>query len=785
MSTMRIPACRFQRVAIALLWLVGVALCLPVAADWEPVEVPIMTRWGKTVTPENAWREYPRPQMKRAKWLNLNGLWDYAVTGIDAAYLGALDGKILVPYCIEAPLSGVGRNVSPDEAIWYTRSFNVPGSWKGQDVLLNFEAVDWEAKVWVNGTEVGFHRGGYAPFSFDITGALKESGTQELTVRVWDPGPSNFQALGKQNNRTDYYEASSGIWQTVWLEPVAETHITSLKVTSHAIQGQAVIEVEHSGTDSALEIRVEVPGATESRVTASQAILEFADPRPWSPRDPHLYPLTVKLMRNSEIVDTVESYFGLRTIERKRIGQYAQILLNGEPIFQHGPLDQNYWPESVLTPPSDTAARWEVAYLKDIGCNMVRMHMKQNLRRWYYHCDQLGLLVWQDFVSPQKPWEISTQESRQWVEEQRRMMDTLHNHPSIVMWIVFNEMRGQHDSERITHWAMDYDPSRLVSVASGWTDVPGVGDIRDIHDYTIHTSVPVAGSEPDRAIVLGEYGGFNSVVVDHNWYDMGKPNSEREITPIKGKKGHMWPSEPLDEDWTQDFKRPTYTPGGPLEEHLSAAVDDLSLLTAHGLCGAVYTQLTDMKHEQNGWLSFDREVSKVPKDALRRMHLRLHEPPPTVRPIAMSEPWRYTTTLAPGDAWTLPEYDDRTWDVGDGPFGDEPNYRIGTPWKAPSLLLRKKFNLDAIPDNAALAIYFAGQSGGETDICRVYLNGSLITDSQARHKRSEHRVTAMRLRPEAIALLLQGENVLAAEVTLPKVSPRLFDLILQEIVATE
>jgi hypothetical protein len=531
---------------------------------------------------------------------------------------------------------------------------------------------------------------------------------------------------------------------------------------------------------------VESPGGNAESISASKAILRMENPRLWSPQDPYLYPLTVKLTKNGQVVDTVESYFGMRKIERRRIGNVQRILLNGNPVFQFGPLDQDYWPESGLTPPSDDAARWEIEYLKEIGCNMVRLHVKQNPRRWYYHCDQVGLLVWQDFISAQKQNKSpSLQESRQWLLEQQRMMDTLYNHPSIVQWTVFNESWGQHDAERIARWTLNYDATRLISLASGWNDVSGLADIRDIHDYTLHPSIPIAGSEPDRAVVLGEYGGLNSVMPGHNWYGMGAPGSKREITPMPERGGGMWPNLPVDDDWIRDLKRPTYTPGNPLSKHLAAIVDDLRLLTAHGLCAAVYTQLTDMKHEQNGWLSFDREVGKVSRDELKRAHLQLYEPAPRLRPITDASPWRFTTQRPDGDRWLMLSFDDTEWNSGAGPFGNSPSHKASTRWEAPNLFLRKTFLLHALPGAAALEIYLFGQTARETDDCRVYLNGILINDSQTRHIQPELRVTTIKLRSEAKALLKKGNNLLAIEVNLPAINPRLFDARLVEVNYTE
>jgi len=781
--------CKSALIAATALTTAGMVF-LSGAEDWRPAESPILTRWARQVTPENVWQEYPRPQMVRPGWQNLNGLWDYAVAGTKAPRPESFEGRILVPFPIEAPLSGVGRQMKPDEVIWYRRSFAVADAGKGRRTLLHFEAADWETTAWVNGRKVGEHRGGYDPFTFDITEALQPGSEQELLVRVWDPQTSYFKSLGKQFNTANTYERTSGIWQTVWLESVPETSIERLAFVPDIQAGRLLVTVRLRGTTKSCRVKLqaldgdrvvgEATGAPGAKIA-----LPVPSPKLWSPDEPFLYGLKAALVREGETIDVVESYFGMREISLGGAGGGKRILLNGKPIFQMGPLDQNYWPGGALTPPSDEAMRFEVDYLKRIGCNMVRLHIKRNPRRWYYHCDQAGLLVWQDFVSAIKPEKNPPREqSEQWLREQRRMMDALQTHPSIVMWIVFNESWGQHDTGRITRWVKAYDPTRLVSPASGWNDVPGLGDVRDVHDYTLHPSVPVPRSNPLRAVVLGECGGFNSVVAGHNWY--GETPKQPVSGEIRGSGGGMRAGLLMDFIWTRDYKRPTYSHGASFGEHYGALVDDLNLLRAHGLSGAVYTQMTDMKIEQNGYLSMDREVSKADPDALHRAHQRLYGPVPRLSPllpVSLTKPqtWRYALE-EPAPGWMAPEYDDSGWKAGPGPFGKLAGQAAGTTWEGERLFLRKRFHVDRLPEKASLVIYFYGESNREVGNARVYLNGKLIHDNQTRQRKPELRVSEILLRPEMVRLLRQGENMLAVAVRVnPGTGARLFDIGLQRV----
>ncbi len=764
--------------------------------DWKQKDAPIQTRWAKELTVENAWTEYPRPQLVRDQWTNLNGLWEYAVTsrGIATAPQD-FDGKILVPFSIESPLSGVGREVNQDEVIWYRRNFNAGNANKKARTILHFEAADWQTTVWINGKKIGNHQGGYAPFSFDITDALDSQGEDVLLVKLWDPQTRMFKSLGKQNFTPENYQRCSGIWQTVWMENVDPQSIARLKIHGSA-DGWLEVNADllkQSSSDIELSYEVLDQGEkiVEAKSTGEHSVrINVPDAKLWSPESPFLYDLRVTVRSEGKVTDRVASYFGMRTVALGPSNNGTQILLNAKPIFQIGPLDQNYWPGGGLTPPSDEAMKWECKYLKDIGCNMVRLNVKQNPRRWYTHCDQLGLLVWQDFVSAQtmrqnnKRRAIKPFESKIWMAEQAELMDTLYNHPSIIMWIVFNESWGQHNSASMTKWVMGRDPTRLVNVASGWFDLPGLGHIRDVHDFTFHPSIPVLGSEMKRASILGECGGFASAVPPHNW--TGRNNQVGEsANPLRGG---VAPGIPRDNNVAHDIFRPTFTHGKSLEKQYEAFVEDLCLLKSHGLTAAVYAQLTDMKLEENGWLTFDREVSKMDVSRLSELHARLHGPVKLRQPIIKRmDRWEFALlkpkqSTAPNQLLRFsnePDFSDAEWEEGRAPFGNSRAYRYATPWDGKKrLVLRHSFNLDQVPKAAAMQFYTYlkgtplpdGSIKKEWQHARVYLNGKFVLDESTSLIDPEQRVAEINLRPEILQQLKTGENTIVLEV-IPALDP--------------
>ena len=455
--------------------------------------------------------------MVRKDWKNLNGLWDYAIRSKDQVRPESFDGQILVPYPVESALSGVKKTVTPNDKLWYRLSFEVPGNWPKGKLLLHFGAVDFQAEVWVNGTKLGDHAGGYDPFSFDITNAVKSSGPQELIVAVTDPTDRSTQPRGKQVLKPGgiMYTAVTGIWQTVWLEPVPSAYIRGLTITPDIDNNKLTVVVDAQGDTSGLSFSADAKAfgfSATATSTQNTLTLTVNNPKLWSPDSPFLYDLTVRLLQNGKPVDSVQSYFGMRKIALGKDDQGIQrLMLNNKPLFQYGPLDQGWWPDGLYTAPTDAALKYDLEVLKKIGCNMLRKHVKVEPDRLYYWCDKLGLLVWQDMPSGDRgisgndpDIQRSPESAKQYELELIRMIDAFRNHPSIIMWVPFNEGWGQFDTPRIVKLIKDYDPSRLVNNASGWTDRK-VGDVIDMHNY------PGPGCpaiEDNRAAVLGEFGGL-------------------------------------------------------------------------------------------------------------------------------------------------------------------------------------------------------------------------------------------------------------------------------------
>ena len=490
-----------------MLYMILIAVCLSLltiqskeasAQSWKPVDDQIMTRWTQDVSPENVLPEYPRPMMVREQWLNLNGLWDYAVTNRDVEKPDVFDGRILVPFPIESALSGVKKAVTPNECLWYHRTFDVPKDWEGRRLLLHFDAVDWKATVWVNDIEVGTHKGGYDPFTFDITHALEESGLQQIVVSVWDPTDEGYQSNGKQvlNPRGFWYTAVTGMWQTVWIEPVNKDsgYIESLEMTPDIDSQTLHVTVNPGGKKLNRKVQLKAKDSdlviAEATGNAGEKIeLKINNTKLWSPVSPFLYELEVSLVHDGKEVDRVESYFGMREISmiRDEMGT-LRLGLNNEILFQYGPLDQGWWPDGLYRAPTDEALRYDIEMTKKLGFNMLRKHIKVEPQRFYYWCDVLGVLVWQDMVSGDVTGEWGTdrtpESAGQFEVELKNMLEAFHNHPSIVMWVLFNEGWGQFDVRRLTAMTKAKDPSRLVINASGFVDC-GVGDIHDVHAYSV------------------------------------------------------------------------------------------------------------------------------------------------------------------------------------------------------------------------------------------------------------------------------------------------------------
>lgn len=693
--------------------------------SWHAAPGPLMTRWAAEVGPTNALPDYPRPQLVRPDWLNLNGLWNYAITPIDVSNITNYEGDILVPFPVESALSGVMRTLDEKSTLWYHREFAVPKTWRGQRIRLHFDAVDWHARVLINDHEIGQHRGGYDAFSFDITDQLKWNGKEQISVAVSDPTEGD-QPRGKQSRKPEgiFYTASSGIWQTVWIEPVPQVCIDSLQMTPNVAAGALRLSVAANNLSSSLRIEaVALANGTEAgRVTGpanSELLLPIHSPHLWSPDDPFLYDLRVTLSDGQRQLDSVTSYFGMRKIGlRKDSGGVTRIALNDKFIFEIGALDQGFWPDGLYTAPTDEALRYDIQFLKRAGFNLVRKHVKVEPDRWYYWCDKLGLLVWQDMPSGNN---TTPQGRTQFEVELQRMIEGRRNHPSIIMWVLFNEGWGQYDTERLAGWIKSLDSSRLVDNASGWTD-KRVGSVIDMHSYPGPEAPP---RESDRAAVLGEFGGLGLGLPGHTW------------------STNFWGYLRMPNTATLDER------GSKLFERLRILRD------AYGLSGAVYTQTADVETECNGLLTYDRAIAKI-DPAVLQAAIRSSNGKQfwAAVPNALQGriTWKYTTSKPDVD-WTQPGFDDSKWSEGTAGFGTQgtPGTFVNTTWNTSDIWLRRTFSINkADLTGARIQIH-------HDEDAEVYFNGVLAASE------SGFVTSYEEIQPNAKAMdaLHDGTNVMA------------------------
>ena len=612
-----------KSITLILSLLIGLSVS---AQEWAPVGENIKSEWASKIDPNNPLPEYPRPQMVRGEWMNLNGLWNYAITDANAVAFQS-EGKILVPYALESALSGVGRRLEKNQALWYEREFTIPKKWAGKDILLNFGAVDWSAEVYVNNRQVGEHKGGYDPFSFNITPYLNKSGKQVVKVKVMDASDNSYQPRGKQCiiNTGIWYTPVSGIWQTVWLEPVDMSHIENYYAVSDIDNGTITVNVDAQYKDGdVLKVNLlegAVNYSTEnpsSKVLASvavengTAVINVPEVKTWSPENPYLYGMQVVLERNGKVIDAVEGYTAMRKISMIRDNtpnKYKRMALNNEALFHFGPLDQGWWPDGLYTAPTDEALEFDIIKTKEMGFNMIRKHIKVEPARWYYHCDRHGIMVWQDMpsiadhsgsVMKARDPEIQANIKNKWshdsihrpatdctipqvwknnfYREWGNIMNAFKNFQCIVVWVPFNEAWGQFDTPAVVEFTRAMDPTRLINESSGG-NFSLCGDILDVHHYPCPA---MNFFEREFVNVLGEYGGIGLPVEGHTWI-------------IENKWGYGGVKKDSEEVMKQyeDF------------------LEMLKVFVQTGCAAAVYTQTTDVEGEVNGLMTYDRAVIKV------------------------------------------------------------------------------------------------------------------------------------------------------------------------------
>ena len=711
------------------------------AQTWQPVGDKIKSRWAKNVNVSNAWQEYPRPQLVRVDWQNLNGLWDYAIQLKGGKAPNVFQGKILVPFCVESSLSGVGKPLTPDDELWYKTKFKVPSKWDGKKIKLHFGAVDWQSSIFVNGKLAGEHTGGSDPFSIDISAYIKPS-DNELVVKVWDPTDSGIQARGKQVLKPFgfWYTAVSGIWQTVWMEPVNATSIERIIPEADIDKGllnlRSVLS-DPSGNEK-INIKVFYKGSQvkELSVPYQENIpIKLPGAKLWSPQTPDLYQVQIELSRNNKLLDKAKSYFAMRKISMGNDEHGTlRMLLNNEPLFQWGVLDQGWWPESLLTPPTAEAMLYDMQVVKSMGFNMIRKHIKVEPARYYYQADSLGLLLWQDMPSgfnkindpeqhvkfdAEKDWNRSKESGIQFEKEWKSIMDNLKFFASIVVWVPFNEGWGQYDTKRVVEWTEKYDTTRLVDGTSGWTDRK-VGDMYDAHQYP-GPSIEPGVQNPGRTMVLGEFGGLGWPIEDHLW----------------NKNSKNW-------GYRTYFTQERY-----LEEY-SKLINNLHPLITRGLSSAIYTQTTDVELEVNGLMTYDREIIKLPVERALKLHSPLYNEPKSKPEFLISDSEISASKLnisfqQPSSGWNLHNPFDEKFESFTGPLKLKKGQSV---WAVNSFIRPENIK------NLAMKLYAQGD-------LTIYLNGQIIyKNEKILTKRHYDELNIL----EHSKYLKDGKNVIGLEL---------------------
>ena len=672
---------------------------------WEMKTAPLMSIFAKDVDPSNVWGEYPRPQMERKDWQCLNGIWNFQplFTEKEGMPEDVYNFEILVPYPVESALSGIMKDY---RRFAYKRTFTVPEAWKERRLLIHFEAVDCECEVFVNGQSVGTHAGGYEPFEFDVTDYLTDENEQELVVKVYDATDYGNYARGKQTLFPGgiMYTSTSGIWQSVWMEPVEETYIERYTVVPDIDNSSIAVNVTTKGNSTTKALITVKDGdkvvATAEVATDKKNNINIPDAKLWSPDSPFLYDLYITLVENGETLDEVKGYFGMRKISLGKVGEYTKMFLNNEPLFHIGPLDQGFWPDGLYTAPTDAAMLYDIQKTKEMGFNMIRKHIKIEPRRWYYHCDRLGLLVWQDMPSPNSYSSITPPplDKTKFKKELRAMMDNLYNSPCIIMWVIFNESQARHDIETLVNYVKTVDPSRLVNQDSQYgVHSSYIGDVWDIHHYPN----PAYVSCPNKSLanVCGEYGGLKYKEEGHTWgsgdWGYATMNSRKEL----------------------------------LETYEAYVFDLIKFSSAFGMGGAVYTQTTDVEIEINGLITYDRAIIKVDVPKIAEINKRLTNSvfqKDTIIPCATDggTMWKMTTSK-PASDWYKSDFNDSSWKEKKSGFGTAgtPNAVIGTTWSSSDIWIRKNFRLDGM--NRAMADSLVMLMTHDED-CEIYINGVLL-----------------------------------------------------------